>query len=383
MFKMALTDQQILNRYHSNRPYSFGGKTHVKGRFPYLQNNEIGELLSKSEIYTGFKGFKKPRKLPPIRVHGPNYLWEADLMFLTDKLFAPLNDGYLYILAIIDAFTKAIYIAPLKEKNTKTVTKLVEEWFKDERPKYLRVDAGGEFLSRQFTQMCQRNGVKLYVAQEPIKCAFIERFNRTFKRILMQLLEHNNSARWIDYLQDVVRIYSFRVHSSIGMSPSDAKYEEERHDEIFTKNLRKHIKDDRDTMFKNTHPPKFKRGHIVKVFKRKGKFYKGYDESTAKEYFKIYHVDRRLSKDRYYLKDLQGDKIIGSFYEEYLVLFDPSVNGDYRLDPKYKITEKKNIRGISHIKVKWLGWPDKFNQWIRADSVSHLLSDEVRHRLNI
>ena len=380
---MVLTDQQILNRYHSNRPYSFSGKNHVKRRFPYLKYNEIGELLSKSEIYTGFKGFKKPRKLPPIRVHGPNYLWETDLMFLTDPLFVPLNDGYKYILAIIDAFTKAIYVAPLKAKDTKIVTKLVDEWFQDEKPKYLRVDGGGEFLSKLFTQMCQRNGVKLYVAQEPIKCAYIERFNRTFKRILMQLMEHNNSARWIDFLRNTVEIYSFRTHSSIGMSPSDAKYDEERHDEIFSKNLKKYIMDDRKTVLKNSHPTKFKKGQIVKVFKRKGIFDKGYVESTAKEYFEIYHVDRRLSKDRYYLKDLQGEKVIGSFYEEYLVQFDPPVNRDYRLDPKYKITERKNIRGIPHIKVKWLGWPDKFNQWIRADSVTHLLSDEIRNRLNI
>ena len=90
-----------------------------------------------------------------------------------------------------------------------------------------------------------------------------------------------------------------------------------------------------------------------------------------------------MSKDRYYLKDLQGEKVLGSFYSEYLVPFVPPVDGEYRLDPQFKIMERKNIRGIPHIKVKWLGWPTKFNQWIRADSVSHLLTDEVRHRLNI
>ena len=66
---MPLTDQQILDRYHSNRPYSFGGKHNLKRRFPYLSSNEIEQLLSKSEIYTGFKEFKKPKKLPPIWVH--------------------------------------------------------------------------------------------------------------------------------------------------------------------------------------------------------------------------------------------------------------------------------------------------------------------------
>ena len=48
---------------------------------------------------------------------------------------------------------------------------------------------GGEFLSNQFSEMCQENQVILYVAMEPIKCAFIERFNRTFKRLLIQIME--------------------------------------------------------------------------------------------------------------------------------------------------------------------------------------------------
>ena len=50
---MPLTDQQILDRYHSNRPYSFGGRNHFRRRFPYIRSNETDELLSKSEIYTG------------------------------------------------------------------------------------------------------------------------------------------------------------------------------------------------------------------------------------------------------------------------------------------------------------------------------------------
>ena len=61
--------------------------------------------------------------------------------------------------------------------------KKVNELFQKERPKYLRVDAGGEFISKQFTNMCKKNNVKLYFAMEPLKCAIIERFNRTFKRI--------------------------------------------------------------------------------------------------------------------------------------------------------------------------------------------------------
>merc|ERR1712012_1120552 len=97
--------------------------------------------------------FKKPKLLPPIRTYGEDYIWEADLMFFTHPTIAKENDGYLYILAIIED---------------------VNRLFQREKPKYLRVDMGGEFVSIMFVNMCKKNKVKLYIAMEPIKCAMVE-----------------------------------------------------------------------------------------------------------------------------------------------------------------------------------------------------------------
>jgi hypothetical protein len=368
--------RQLLEAYHADNPFSFGGKKHVRKSIK-IKPEQLNRVLSKSNIYTGFREFKKPKKTPPIRTHGPDYLWEADLMFFTHPDFASANEGYLYILAFIDTFTKEVGVAKLKTKDTKTVTEKFRSKFNVNKPKYLRVDAGGEFLSHTFIKLCKDYDVKMYVAMEPIKCAFIERFNRTFKRILIQLMEHHNSVRWIDYVEQTVDIYHSREHSSIGMSPDDAM-DEENHLEIFQRNLKKYSNDDRKIVKKNTKPSKFKRGQIVKVFRKKGVFTRGFNKSVTSEYFEIYHVNRQLSKDRYYIKDLQGDKIIGSFYEEYLVPFTPpSDGGEYLLDPKFTDFKRRNIRGVPHIWIKWLGWPDKFNQWIPEKDVRHLLPQNI------
>ena len=70
---------------------------------------------------------------------------------------------------------------------------------------------------------------------------------------------------------------------------------------------------------------------------------------------------------------MQGDKIIGSFYEEYLVPYIPDADKVYQLDPSFKGYTRKNIRGVPHILVKWLGWPNKFNQYVPYEDVSHLI----------
>ena len=368
-----MSNRDFLNKYHESEPYSFGGISQVQNYFK-VNPKKIARVLSKSDIYTTFKEFKKPSKTPPIRTYGPNYLWEADLMFFTHPQFSTSNDGFLYILAFIDTFTKAVGIIKLKTKDTKIVTQKMKYIFDNgDKPKYLRVDAGGEFLSHIFTQMCAKHNVKLYIAQEPIKCAFIERFNRTFKRILVQLMEYHNSVRWVDFIKPAIAIYHSRKHSSIGMSPDEAE-DEENHAFIYDKLLRKYTKDDRKKYIKNKKLPKFRKGDIVKIFKKKGIFTRGFNQSVTKEYFTIYHIDRRLSKDRYYLKDLMGERIIGSFYSEYLVPFTPPTDGgEYRIDPNFRDFKRKRIRGVPHIWVKWLGWPSKFNQWVPETDIQHLL----------
>ena len=373
MNQNRMSNRDFLNRYHETEPYSFGGIHQVQNHFS-VNPKKIAKVLSKSDIYTSFREFKRPSKTPPIRTYGPNYIWEADLMFFTHPEIANSNDGFLYILAFIDTFTKEVGLTLLRSKDTKIVTKMIKAKFDSgDKPKYLRVDAGGEFMSHVFTKMCENHNVKLYIAQEPIKCAFIERFNRTFKRILVQMMEHQNSIRWVDFVQQALTIYSSRKHSSIGMSPDDAE-DEENHSLIYEKLLKKYAEDNRRKYIKNQKPSKLRKGQIVKLFKKKGLFSRGYTQNITKEYFTIYHVDRRLSKDRYYLKDLMGEKVIGSFYKEYLVPFTPPRDGgEYKIDPKFNEFKRKRIRGIPHIWVKWLGWPSKFNQWVPEADIRHLL----------
>ena len=271
MTQNRMSNRDFLNKYHDSEPYSFGGIGQVQNYFN-VTKRKVANVLSKSDSYTTFKEFKKPSRTPPIRTYGPNYLWEADLMFFTHPQFTSSNDGFLYILACIDTFTKAACITALKTKDTRIVTEMMKKGFDTgEKPKYLRVDAGGEFLSHTFTQMCAKHNVKVYIAQEPIKCAFIERFNRTFKRILVQLMEHHNSVRWVDFIKPAISIYQSRKHSSIGMSPDEAE-DEENHAAIYDKLLRKYAKDDRIRYIKNKKLPKFSKGDIVKKNLRRKEF---------------------------------------------------------------------------------------------------------------
>ena len=61
----------------------------------------------------------------------------------------------------------------------------------------------------------------------------------------------------------------------------------------------------------------------------------------------------------YTLKDLHGEPLIGRFYEPELQKTNQEV---FRIEKV--INKKTNKDGTKMIRVKWRGYPDKFNQWI-------------------
>ena len=66
----------------------------------------------------------------------------------------------------------------------------------------------------------------------------------------------------------------------------------------------------------------------------------------------------------YYLTDLSGDRIKGSVYRREL---------KETTLPEYfvieKILETKQVGKKKLIFVKWKGYPDKFNSWVKYDTV--------------
>ena len=134
-----MSNRDFLNKYHETEPYSFGGIHQAQNHFS-VNPKKIARVLSKSDIYTSFREFKRPSKTPPIRTYGPNYIWEADLMFFTHPEIVNSNDGSLYILAFIDTFTKEVGMTLLKSKNTKDVTmKMKAKFDSGDKPKCVKI----------------------------------------------------------------------------------------------------------------------------------------------------------------------------------------------------------------------------------------------------
>ena len=71
----------------------------------------------------------------------------------------------------------------------------------------------------------------------------------------------------------------------------------------------------------------------------------------------------------YKLEDYDGEPIEGSFYEQELQKIVVPSDKNFKVE---SILQRKGRGKKAMVFVKWLGWPQKFNSWVREEDVVDL-----------
>ena len=297
---------------------------------------------------------KSKRKNYPRRriiVNHIDEIFAADLVEM--QKFAKLNKGYRYLLTCIDIFSKYSWVIPLKDKRGITIKNALQKIFKQRKPKFLWTDRGTEFYNKQVQDLLNENNIKLYSTNNSeIKSAVIERFNRTFKNMMYKKFTENNNTIFYNILDELVNNYNNKYHSTIKMTPIEGskKVNENKIKNIYN-------------FEKTKKPGKFKIGDRVRLSLEKNIFEKSYETNWTEEIFEIYDI-KYSNVPYYYLKDLNNEKLDGTFYEQELQ--------KTKQDDLYTI-EKILKTNKDKIYVKWRGYDNSFNSWINKNTVTKYL----------
>ena len=142
---------------------------------------------------------------------------------------------------------------------------------------------------------------------------------------------------YIDKLDDIVGEYNKACHRAINMEPLD-------------------VKDNTCIDFKkdiNDKEPIFKVGDHVRISKQKNIYAKGYTLNWSEEGFVVSKI-RNTVPWTYVINDLNGEKIIGTFYENEL---QKTNQQEFRIE---KVIRKK----CDKFYLNWKGYGSSFNSWI-------------------
>ena len=281
-----------------------------------------------------------------------DHIWGIDL--ITIIKYSKQNKNYKYILTVIDFFSKYIWCYALKSKKSIEIINSFKDIFKrsKKKPKFIQSDEGSEFTNIQ-TQT-KNNNIKWYhTYNRDIKCSICERYNRTILNKIYKNFTLNKNTIWINDLDKLTNEYNNSYHRSIRMKPI-----------LASKKINENIVRNNLYNFNITNKnQKFTIGDRVRVSFLKNTFEKSYTSNWSQEIFIIDDI-KKSNVHYYFLKDLQGEKINGMFYEQEL------------LKTKQKdlyIIEKIISKNKDRYLVKWKNYSDKFNSYVNQNYIINYL----------
>ena len=327
------------------------------GRIPLKRINNI---LKSIDSYTLHKEFHKPHyNISYARYK--RYQFQLDLCFLME--YNDKNDGVKYLLTVIDCFTRYAFVRPLVNKESINVLNAFKSILEDasEKPYMLVCDKGSEFINKNFIKYCKDAKIKLINPKSNNHAAYIERFNRTIQSKIHKFITERQDERYIDHLQDLVKSYNNTRHRMINMTPFEAESNPEA--EMYINKLIS-----KREMMQRVIKPSLKIGEHVRISKEKTKFSRGYNKQAQIEIFKIKKISNNKKITLYYLEDLNGEEVQGGFYRSEITPVNIEI---FKIE---KILRRKKSNGKNMVLVKWLGYGDKFNQWVEESDVEDLSS---------
>ena len=267
----------------------FDSKVSVSGPKLIPENEQLANELHKPII----RKFEKRKVYSTFK----DNIWGVHLADM--ELLSKYNKGIRFLLCVIDIFSKYAWVVPLKDKKCISIVKAFQSILKqsNKKPNKIWVDKGSEFYNAYFKKWLQDNDIVMYSTHNEGKSVVAERFIKTLKSKIYKYMTSISKNVYIDKLDDIVDEYNNTYHTTIKMKPVDVK------DNTYI-NPSKEI-------------PKFKVSDRVRISKYKNIFAKGYIPNWSEEVFVIKKVKNTI-RWTYVINDLNGEEIIGTFYEKEL-----------------------------------------------------------------
>ena len=271
----------------------FDSKVSGSGAKLILENEQLANELHKPII----RKFEKRKVYSTFK----DNIWGADVADM--QLLSKYNKGIRFLLCVIDIFSKYAWNVPLKDKKGISIVKAFQNILKqsNKKPNKIWVDKGSEFYNAYFKNWLRDNDIVMYSTHNEGKSLVLERFIRTLKSKIYKYMASISKNVYIYKLDDIVDKYNNTYHTTIKMKPINVK------DNTYI-NSAKEI---------NNKDPKFKVGDRVRISKYKNIFAKSYTPNWSEEVFVIKKVKNTVPWT-YVINDLNGEEIIGTFYEKEL-----------------------------------------------------------------
>ena len=343
--------------YDQKNPASFSSVSKLyraaKAKNSKITLKFVKDWLSGELTYTLHKNKRNNYSREKIFVTHPNEQFQADLVDM--KMFSRQNNGYRFILTVIDCFSKYAFALPLKNKSGSEVKNALQRIIEERKPEKLQTDRGKEFINSSVQNYLKENDIQFFTTFNTLfKCAIVERFNRTLKSKMFKYFTFTGKNRYIDILQDLVNSYNNTVHRTIKLKPIDVT--EDDTDFIFFNIYG--VSNPREYLLNKFSKPNIKVGDKVRQKYLKTVMDKGYYPNWTDEIFTVTKSIKGKQKPMFNIESLLGDQIQERVYPEEIQKVKENF---YRIEKIVKTVTQNGVKGYI---VKWLNYPQKYNSFV-------------------
>lgn len=172
-------------------------------------------------LYNKNKSGKKEGQLFPI----PKYARPFHTLHM-DHVgpFVKSSKGNCHILVLVDAFTKFVFVFPVRDTSTACVIKELDHLFKIfGNPRRLITDAGPAFTAKAFKTYCDSKNIRVHTIATgmPRSNGQVERYNKTLVEALRSLGADNDYTHWDDVLTCLQQGMNSTLQKTINAVPSE------------------------------------------------------------------------------------------------------------------------------------------------------------------
>ena len=211
-------------------------------------------------------------------------------------------------------------------------------------------------MSAKVQAWFKNQNIRHYTTTSEVKAPGVERVIRTIRLAVQKYFVITQTYRWIDYLPKFISNYNDRKHSTTKLRPIDAATDPTL--PVPTGYHTTPSEAEKERMALSLPPI----GSFVRLNILKSSFRKEAAGTWTEEVFRV--VRHRLNQPipMAVVEDLTGERIEGSFYPQEMqeIYFSPT---NKRVA---QVHSERKRRGKRQILVSFIGYPEKFKEWIDA-----------------
>jgi transposase InsO family protein len=139
------------------------------------------------------------------------------------------NNGFKYIFACVNVFSKKADMIPLKDREQTTTTKAFEKILDILGiPKTIYSDQGSEFKNNTFQKLLDKHNIKMIFSLG--HASFVESFNsfnKTMKNRMTKYMKLKNTDNWSKIVGPVLDAHNNCPHSATKIAPNEVNKDNE------------------------------------------------------------------------------------------------------------------------------------------------------------